>query len=449
MHVAPTPARSRRRAGARPGGACASRPRRAPRPTSVSSRCRSPADDDEPVALHPGHGLAHRGPALPEALGDPCAQRDDALLLEFVDRPEVHLGGIDELVHNRPLRFPHRIRTIRPAPSPLTGRMTAVTSPTPQFTAPLLEPAHLAALLRSAAGGGVAPVVLDVRWRLGGPAGRADHEAGHMPGAVFVDLDTELAAPPGPRGRHPLPDAGALQAALRRAGVSQESRVVAYDDGTGAVAARAWWLLRWAGLPADRVAVLDGGFRAWVADGPAGHRDAEPARSGRRRGAPRRDAGARRGRGGGRWPATACCSTRGRAPATAARPSRSTPGPGTSPGAERAGHRTPRSGRAVAAPDGARPALRGTGRRSRGGRADRENGSAEVGAYCGSGVNAAAVVLALEYAGLRPAVRPAALYPGPGRSGPPTRAGPSRRSRAVSGRSTGPGQPADRLGFSP
>jgi thiosulfate/3-mercaptopyruvate sulfurtransferase len=99
-------------------------------------------------------------------------------------------------------------------------------------------------------------VILDVRWRLGGPPGRADYDAAHIPGAVFVDLDTELADPPGPGGRHPLPDPTRLQAVLRRAGVRTDTSVVAYDDGNGAVAARAWWLLRWAGMPANRVEVI-------------------------------------------------------------------------------------------------------------------------------------------------------------------------------------------------
>ncbi|MDQ4119469.1 MAG: rhodanese-like domain-containing protein, partial [Actinomycetota bacterium] len=92
-----------------------------------------------------------------------------------------------------------------------------------------------------------APVVLDVRWRLTGPPGRGDHAARRIPGAAFVDLETELAAPAGPgapRGRHPLPEPERLQDALRRAGVHDSSTVVAYDDADGSAAARAWWLLR-------------------------------------------------------------------------------------------------------------------------------------------------------------------------------------------------------------
>ncbi|OPF75367.1 sulfurtransferase [Streptomyces antioxidans] len=109
------------------------------------------------------------------------------------------------------------------------------------------------------------PVLLDVRWQLGGPPGRPAYEAGHLPGAVYVDLDTELAGPPGKSGRHPLPDLSAFAAAMRRAGVSQDRRVVVYDGGQGWAAARAWWLLRWAGHPSVRV--LDGGLPAWTAVG--------------------------------------------------------------------------------------------------------------------------------------------------------------------------------------
>ena len=106
------------------------------------------------------------------------------------------------------------------------------------------------------------PVVLDVRWRLGDDRGRDHHREGHIPGAVYVDLDTELAgrADPG-EGRHPLPDIDALQEAVRRWGIDPDSTVVAYDDNGNQAAARAWWLLRWAGL--RDVRLLDGGLRAW------------------------------------------------------------------------------------------------------------------------------------------------------------------------------------------
>jgi thiosulfate/3-mercaptopyruvate sulfurtransferase len=108
-------------------------------------------------------------------------------------------------------------------------------------------------------------VVLDVRWRLAGPPGRDDYADAHLPGAVFVDLDAELAAAPGPAGRHPLPDPAALQSTLRAAGINAGDTVVAYDDRDGSVAARAWWLLRWAGH--HDVAVLDGGYAAWIEEG--------------------------------------------------------------------------------------------------------------------------------------------------------------------------------------
>ncbi|MFV0133196.1 sulfurtransferase [Streptomyces sp. HMX87] len=117
--------------------------------------------------------------------------------------------------------------------------------------------------------GGDPPVLLDVRWQLstaraaGEPPfdGRAEYAAGHLPGAVFVDLDTELASAPGPGGRHPLPDLSVFGAAMRRAGVSSGRPVVVYDGGQGWAAARAWWLLRWTGHPDVRV--LDGGLTAW------------------------------------------------------------------------------------------------------------------------------------------------------------------------------------------
>lgn len=111
------------------------------------------------------------------------------------------------------------------------------------------------------------PALLDVRWKLGERHGRRRYLAGHLPGAVYVDLETELAGPSRPPdGRHPLPDPADLQAAARRWGLRDGQQVVAYDEVGGTSAARAWWLLRWAGM-AD-VRLLDGGLRAWT---DAGH----------------------------------------------------------------------------------------------------------------------------------------------------------------------------------
>ncbi|MFF8839953.1 sulfurtransferase [Streptomyces sp. NPDC015130] len=127
-----------------------------------------------------------------------------------------------------------------------------------------MNPIISASELLSESAGARPPVLLDVRWTLGGPPGRPAYEAGHLPGAVYVDLDAELAGPPGSGGRHPLPDVAAFGAVMRRAGVSADRPVVVYDGGLGWGAARAWWLLRWTGH--QDVRVLDGGLAAWTGE---------------------------------------------------------------------------------------------------------------------------------------------------------------------------------------
>jgi len=135
------------------------------------------------------------------------------------------------------------------------------------MTGPLISAAELLALVPGPPGSPGAVTVLDVRYRMGGPPGAGEHRAGHVPGAAYVDLDRELAAPPGDGGRHPLPPAAQLGAAMRRAGVRADRPVVVYDDWGGQAAGRAWWLLRYHGHPDVRV--LDGGWGAWQrAGGP-------------------------------------------------------------------------------------------------------------------------------------------------------------------------------------
>jgi thiosulfate/3-mercaptopyruvate sulfurtransferase len=256
----------------------------------------------------------------------------------------------------------------------------------------------VAAVARALAGP-VPPVLLDVRWRLGGPPGIESYRAGHLPGAVFADLDADLAAEPGPDGRHPLPEPAAFQAAMRRAGVSDDRPVVVYDDADATVAARAWWLLRYFGHGDCRV--LDGGLRAWRAAGgqvttgdgaaPAagnftarpGHMpvlDAAGAASLARRGA-LLDARARERYRGDAEPID--------------------PVAGHIPGAISA----PTTGNV--APDGRFLPAAGLRARFAALGAGADGDGRPVAAYCGSGVTAAHEVLALEIAGVA-----ASLYPG-------------------------------------
>lgn len=251
----------------------------------------------------------------------------------------------------------------------------------------------LAAERLLAAGG--APLVLDVRWSLSG-ADPAGHERGHLPRAVFCDLDRDLAGPPGADGRHPLPGEAALLATFRRLGIGPRRHVLVYDGGAGAAAARAWWVLRWAGH--EDVQVLDGGLAAWTAAGCALERgDVRPV--------PAPDAVVRigsmptvtaddvlAGRAGtlldARVPERYRGETEpidpvaGHIPGAVCRPTSALVRPDGR-------YRSPAELRTLLTPDGA------------------PDGASQRTAYCGSGVTAAQLVLAGDVAGLD-----LALYPG-------------------------------------
>ena len=119
--------------------------------------------------------------------------------------------------------------------------------------------------------------LVDLRWSLKGPPGRQLYEAGHIPGAVFVDLDRDLSRPGGP-GRHPFPTEEQLAEVLSRLGIGPQTHVVVYDEGHSSVAARLWFMLRAFGHP--RVSVLDGGIRAWTEAGlPLTREEPKPPRA--------------------------------------------------------------------------------------------------------------------------------------------------------------------------
>ncbi|MDT7557572.1 MAG: thiosulfate/3-mercaptopyruvate sulfurtransferase [Pseudonocardiales bacterium] len=265
---------------------------------------------------------------------------------------------------------------------------------------PLISPADLAQLITGS--GPESPVVLDVRYRIGGPPALADYRTGHLPGAVFVDMNTVLAGPPGTAGRHPLPDPARLAGDLSSAGVGDRSLVVCYDDVDGSVAGRAWWLLRWLGLAADRVRVLDGGYAGWVAEGlPVSADVPTPARAvltPRPGSMPVLDAdgAADTARRGLLLDARAPARYRGETEPIDPRAGH-VPGARNAPFAEHLG------------PDGRWRAAADLAEHYRGlGVAD----ASTVGAYCGSGVTATSVLLALEHSGLRSPEHPAALYVG-------------------------------------
>ena len=260
---------------------------------------------------------------------------------------------------------------------------------------PVISLDELARLLAAPA----PPAVLDVRWTLGGPVGRDEYAAGHLPGAAFLDLDSDLAGAAGSAGRHPLPDPAPLQRALRAAGVRSDRPVVAYDAADGSVAARAWWLLRWAGH--RDVAVLDGGYRAWTASGlPVSTRPAasEPGTITVRPGAmPVLDTGqaAALARDGVLLDARAAARYRGEVEPV-------DPRAGHVPGARSAPFAalTDADGRWLP-PQRVRELA-----------VDWDTAGHPVGAYCGSGVTACALILGLEYAGVSDPDHPVALYAG-------------------------------------
>ncbi len=110
------------------------------------------------------------------------------------------------------------------------------------------------------------PRVLDVRFVLGEDDGEQAYERGHLPGALYVDLPSDLASEPRPdTGSRPLPDRDTFAATVGRLGIDHDTSVVVYDDRRGLSAGRAWWLLKWVGL--RDVALLDGDYSSWVADG--------------------------------------------------------------------------------------------------------------------------------------------------------------------------------------
>ncbi|MFD4668522.1 rhodanese-like domain-containing protein [Lentzea sp. NPDC058450] len=210
----------------------------------------------EAVVVHPIPGHDRQGGSTWQSLHRGGAPETDYLNGEIV--LQARLSGRSAPYNAALTQRVQRAVADGVGPSGLDDADLLTTVPDLRRRAVLVTPAELHELLD----GSRPPLVLDVRWALGDAAGHDHYRAGHVPGAVYVDLDTELASPPGgTAGRHPLPDVADLQAAARRWGVTADRPVVVYDDNGGTSAARAWWLLRWAGLPDVRI--LDGALKSW------------------------------------------------------------------------------------------------------------------------------------------------------------------------------------------
>ena len=257
---------------------------------------------------------------------------------------------------------------------------------------PLMDVAALDARVRA----GQRTVLLDVRWKLGDPHGREQYLEAHLPGAVFVELASQLAAPAAPeRGRHPLPPLDQFQASVRGWGINEGDVVVAYDDSANMAAARLWWMLRNAGFP--EVYLLDGGLAAWRAAGlpvQDGNVEAVPGNVSLREGAmPAIDVAA-----AGSWAGTGILLDARAGERYRGEFEPVDPRAGHIPGAVSAPttENVDESGRFLPAAE-LRRRFEGLG----------VSGDIPVAVYCGSGVTAAHEVAALEIAGIR-----AALYPG-------------------------------------
>jgi len=237
--------------------------------------------------------------------------------------------------------------------------------------------------------------VVDCRYRLGEPgAGEELWREGHIPGAAFMDLDRDLAAEPGERGRHPLPEPERFEAAARRAGIGPDTLVIAYDEAAEGGAARLWWLLRHFGH--ERVSVLDGGLRGWRDQGGALEAGAEQPQGAAFTARPRqgdiREAG-ELAAGAERVLLDARAPERYRGEVEPIDPvAGRIPGAANLPFAEIA------PGGRFLAPDELRARFEAAGAAP----------GRELVAYCGSGVTACVLLLAAEVAGLEPA----RLYPG-------------------------------------